>query len=115
MRIEQCGLSTTSTLVSILMFDRRDHPSVPTCLPQRVAANGGQGWPYATASAARSVIEGRSAAMQCLAQEGSAFGRGSHFRFRASLQFTGSGSGKPLKKVDRRSIRKRDHAHKDMR
>ena len=36
-------------LVPIPMFDRRDHPSVPTCLPRRVAANGGQGWPKATA------------------------------------------------------------------
>jgi hypothetical protein len=28
---------------SIPMFDRRDHPSVPTCPSRRVAVNGGQG------------------------------------------------------------------------
>ena len=31
------------------MFDRRDHPSVPTCLPWCKAGGGGQGWPSATA------------------------------------------------------------------
>ena len=47
-------------LAPIPMFDRGDHSSVPTCRCQRVAAAGGQGWPQATASAARSVLEGRS-------------------------------------------------------
>ena len=47
-------------------------------------------------------------------RERAAFGRDSHFRFRAPLQFTGSGSGKPLKKVDQRSIKKRDHAHQQL-
>ena len=38
----------------------KDHPSVPTCPLWGVAASGGQGWPKATASAARSVLDGRS-------------------------------------------------------
>src|SRR5664279_3446344 len=36
-------------LSSIPMFDRMDHPSVPTTFPWRSAAGGGQGWPKATA------------------------------------------------------------------
>jgi hypothetical protein len=34
---------------AIPLFDRRDHPSVPTCLPRGKTALGGQGWPQATA------------------------------------------------------------------
>jgi hypothetical protein len=33
----------------IPMFDRKDHPSVPTCCPWRKAAGGGQGGPQAIA------------------------------------------------------------------
>ena len=34
---------------SIPLFDRRDHPFVPTCLLRGQAGIGGQGWPEATA------------------------------------------------------------------
>jgi hypothetical protein len=40
-------------LSPIPMFDRMDHPSVPTTFPWRKAAGGGQGWPKATPWAVR--------------------------------------------------------------
>ena len=46
----------------ILLFDRGDHPSVPTCAaPSRRAQSGGQGWPDfgPPPPAARSVLDGR--------------------------------------------------------
>jgi len=46
----------------ILLFDpRAEHSSVPTATIRAVARSGGQGWPLfaATASAARSVLDGR--------------------------------------------------------
>jgi hypothetical protein len=43
---------------AIPMFDRMDHPSVPTTFPWRTAAGGGQGWPTGHREAAPSVLEG---------------------------------------------------------
>src|SRR6202051_4738588 len=42
----------------IPMFDRMDHPSVPTTFPWRTAVDGGQGWPQGHREAASSVLEG---------------------------------------------------------
>lgn len=42
----------------IPLFDRQDHPSVPTWLPKSIARRGGQGCPKGTAVAARSVLDG---------------------------------------------------------
>ena len=42
----------------IPMFDRMDHPSVPTTYPWRTAADGGQGWPQGHREAAPGVLEG---------------------------------------------------------
>src|ERR1700688_857982 len=42
----------------IPMFDRMDHPSVPTTFPWRTAVDGGQGWPQGHREAAPSVLEG---------------------------------------------------------
>ena len=36
----------------IPMFDRMDHPSVPTTFPWRTAVDGGQGWPHGHREAA---------------------------------------------------------------
>ena len=71
--------STNSSLFlpSIPMFDRRDHPSVPTCLPRRVVANGGQGWPVGHRVSGAQRPCGPFATTRCLAQYGTAFGCGS--------------------------------------
>lgn len=42
----------------IPLFDRQDHPSVPTWLPESTARRGRQGCPKGTAIAARSVLDG---------------------------------------------------------
>jgi hypothetical protein len=55
------------------------------------------------------------AATRSSVQEGSAFGRASHFRFRPPLQSTGSGSGKPIKYCARHPTKQRDHAHLSVR
>jgi hypothetical protein len=41
---------------AIPMFDRMDHPSVPTTFPWRTVAGGGQGWPTGHREAAPSVL-----------------------------------------------------------
>jgi hypothetical protein len=44
-----CARKLTFARSPIPMFDRKDHPSVPTCCPWRKAAGGGQGRPQAIA------------------------------------------------------------------
>jgi hypothetical protein len=44
-----CARKLTLARSPIPMFDRKDHPSVPTCCPWRKAAGGGQGGPQAIA------------------------------------------------------------------
>src|SRR3954454_9522892 len=88
----------------IPMFDERDHPSVPTCLPRRVAADGGQRWPEATASAARSVVDGRPALRDAWRRRGSRLAR-FPLPLSAALQPTGSGSGKRIEILDCKAIK----------
>ena len=48
-RTSGCIRKLMLALSPIPMFDRKDHPSVPTCCPWRKAAGGGQGGPQAIA------------------------------------------------------------------